>query len=147
MVNSNGNSDISITVGQDLVKPILEQKIKMAILESFDKKEQVLDELIRQVLLVKVDRAGNPTRSSYEEVGTLLDFHFKSAIINALKESVKEFADEHKQEIKLELARQLKSKKGVSSFVSSIMTGIIDNIDNKWPKEFIIKLNQFEKED
>lgn len=80
-------ADMNISIGQDLIKPIIEAKIQTAIFEAMGKSPQMIETAVTAMLMQKVDSQGRPSNSSYDTrpfLNLLCDQEIREAAKKAL---------------------------------------------------------------
>ena len=80
---------IDIKISQDLVKPIIEAKVKAAIVQALDGEKQILEGILDAYMTQKVDSEGKVGRG-YSSDKPRIDWLLKSCIENALRGAIKE---------------------------------------------------------
>lgn len=125
-------SDVELKVSQDFVKPILEQKIKMALIESMGGSEQFVSALIESYMQIKCGADGKISQYSSDNKYTLLDATLRTMITGAIKDAVQKWAVENQSVISEELAKYFKSKSGSNVMVKAIQSGLVESMSKGW---------------
>jgi len=127
------NQDVSLTISQDIVKPIVEAKIKEALIKSFgENKEDVLNRIIDDFLSQKVDINGKVNNYNSENKYSYADILIRKMINSALSDAVKEWAKNNSDKIKDALCEKLNQKTSMKKMANSIMSGLLKATENKW---------------
>lgn len=130
--------NVNIQLSKDLIAPIIENKVKMAVIEAMGDSKTLISNVVETVLSLKVDEHGK--RGQYDSYNkyTFIDIVLKQAIENACREAIKEFINENTEKIKEETKRQLCTKKGMGAFVDSFLRGMLraSESDYRFKAEF-----------
>lgn len=124
--------NVNIQISQDLIKPIIENKIKMAIIEAMGGNNELIAQTVDAIFKLKVDSSGNKSRYDSDNKFNFIDVVLKQGIETACKEAIKEYIQENKDNIKQEVRRQLQTKTGTSQFVSSFITGMLKASESEY---------------
>jgi hypothetical protein len=130
--------NVNIQLSKDLIAPIIENKVKMAIIEAMGDGKMIINNVVEAVLNLKVDEKGQRQSSDYYNKFTFIDIVLKQAIENACRKAIKEFINENSEKIKEETKRQLCTKKGTGMFVDSFLRGMLkaSESDYRFKAEF-----------
>jgi hypothetical protein len=130
--------NVNIQLSKDLIAPIIENKVKMAIIEAMGDGKTVITNIVEAVLNLKVDEKGQRQSSDYYNKFTFIDIVLKQTIENACRDAIKEFINENSEKIKEETKRQLCTKKGTGAFVDSFLKGMLkaSESDYRFKAEF-----------
>ena len=126
------NGDVSIQINKEVITPILEAKIKVAMLEAFGETDTIINAVVENILNHKVDDQGNVSNYRGENKNSWVDVTLKRAIEEAAKEVILEFVKAQKEVLKKEMMRQLQTKKGISAFVGELLGGVVKSVENNW---------------
>ena len=126
------NGDVSIEINKDVILPILEAKVKNAMIEAFGETNTVIETVVNKILTSKVDENGNISNYSSSNKYNWVDIVLKKAIEEAAKEVIVEFIAEKRDVLKIEMRRQLQTKRGTSAFVHELLNGVIKSVENSW---------------
>lgn len=138
---------LSFEISKEIVTPIVESKIKGAILEMLGNKEVVIDRLLSQILDQKVDASGKPSSYSSDSKRTYLDFIFTQQIESAIKEELTKQLLECSGLIKESLIKKLQSKKGVDSVAAAMMDAMNSTFESSWKSKIIVEIKPQPTED
>lgn len=118
---------IDIAAGDDLIMPIIQQKVQVAIVEALGNERGIIERVVAEAITRKVEK------SKYSSVHVpWIDKVCSDVIREAASEAIKEWANSHKQSIADEFLRQLKTKKTSSSVVRAMIDGLVGAVDSKW---------------
>jgi hypothetical protein len=125
------NKDVSLTISQDIVKPIVEAKIKEAMVKCFsDDPNGLIGKVIDQFLLQKVDEKGE--RSSYRNDYYYVDILLRNMINEALKDAVKSWVSDNQEIIKKAVYDKLNLKSTKAKMAGEIISGLINATTDSW---------------
>jgi uncharacterized protein YajQ (UPF0234 family) len=129
-------SGMTLSVDDNLVRPVIEKEIQAAIVRELGKSDQMIAEVVRKVMEMKVDREGKP--STYGSDTPYLEWAFKSAIHDATKKAISKWIEENSPAIEAELQKQFVKQKG--EFSKAIVGQLLGAVSNKWQFSVNVKL-------
>jgi hypothetical protein len=121
---------VKIEITEDLIRPIIENKIKAAIVESLGQEKRIFENLVDAVINLKVNSQGVVDKYSSSNKYNFLDLTLQNAIKDSIKDAIKEFVSANQKKIKAEIIRQMNTKEGINSFVMSLLTGVNNSANN-----------------
>ena len=125
--------DVSLTISQEIVKPIVEAKIKQALIEALGGSESALiGKMIDTFLLQKVNKDGKVEGSSYYDKYTYVDILLRNMVNEALKDAVKSWVDENREMIKAAVYEKLSTKATTKKMAGDIVAGLVKATENDW---------------
>jgi hypothetical protein len=124
----NGDNVVSMNVGAEIVKPIVEAKVHAALVEALGGKGVLLENVIRVIINQKVDSQGR--YSSYSSDKPLIEWMAESLIKNIAQDAVKEFVSSKKDLILAEFNKQFSKKQ--KTIAEKMVSGIIDSTACNW---------------
>ncbi len=125
-------SDVTINVSNELIMPIIKEKIKLAMVEALNHEDQLINKVVETVLYDKVDENGKKSGYSSDNKYSYIDVVLRNAIKDEAKIVFKEFIDQYRTKIGLELQKQLQTRKGVVMFTSKILEAVTGNLERDW---------------
>lgn len=131
------NNQVSLTISKEIVNPIVETKVKEAILEALGGKESVVEAVVNSILRKKVDRDGRET--SYGDV-SYLDYVVTRQLKIAVEEEIKKQIGIATEPIKESLIKNLRSQKGSKMVASALMDGLMKTFEKKWTSDLKIEI-------
>ena len=124
-------SDVEIKVNGDMIRGIIEQKIKAALVNELAKDPvRILEGLVSATINQKVASNGEVSRYSSDNTYSWVDVQFRNAVIDISKAVVKEWANEQKEEIAKVFTKELSKQKG--NMVKAFLDSFIKNADNQY---------------
>lgn len=133
-------SEVQLTISKEIVTPIVEAKIKEAILAAMGGKESLIEGVVNGVLSKKVDSKGQISSYSSENKHTWLDVVVTQQIQKAVEEAVKEVIANQAGVIKEAVIKQLQSKKGASLAAQALVDSLNGSFKEKWYSSIKIDL-------
>lgn len=128
---------VDIKISQDLIKPIIESKIQMAVISALGSEQTLIADMVKSYMNQKVDSSGRESSYSSDKT-TRLEYLSKILLSEAIKDAIKEWSSENKAIIKEEILKYFKSKKGSSMMVDAINNGIIKSFDSMYSFNVVI---------
>lgn len=129
----------SITLGNDIVKPIIEAKISEAILDAMKGSEHLIREVAVKVLNLQVDSNGKT--DGYSKDRTFLAYLCQKAIREAAETAVKEFVQTRGDEIKKAVEVEVATKKFKKDFATAMVAGALDAAKDMYRMNIDVNFN------
>lgn len=139
-------SDVQLTIGKEIVNPIVEAKIKEAILSALGGGEQLIAKVVDQILKQKVNEKGSVSSYSHDNKFTWLDVVLTNQINEIARDAIKEEISKNSQVIKEALVKNLQSKKGANLVANALLDAMNGSFTQSWRSSIKIELNK-NKED
>lgn len=126
------NSEImSLAVPQELIKPIIETKIKQAVIESFNK-DGLVEEMVNGFLTQKVNENGQVSKDNYYNKFSRIDVILGNVLNKSIAEAVEAWTAENKELLKNKINKFLYSKKGQSLMIRAYLDAINKSFESVW---------------
>jgi len=126
------NGDVNIQINKDLIIPIIQSKIKGAMVEALGEEKNLIETVVDHILNLKVDEDGKVSNYSSSNQYKWIDIVLKKSIEETAREVFKEYLDENRDKIKLEIHKQLRTRKGLAGFVNKLFDGVAEAVDSNW---------------
>ncbi len=125
-------NDVSLTISKDLVAPIVEAKIKEAILAALGGGEEVIAKVLDQIMLKKVNENGVVSSYSSDNKYNWIDIVLTKQVKEIAEVAIKEEIAKSAEQIKNSLAAKLKSKQGSDMVAKALLDGLNGTFKNSW---------------
>jgi len=134
---------VNIEVSEGLIKPLVEEKIRTAIVAEMSKHpQQIIDGLVARALDLKVDEKGKP--STYSSAKPYIEHLCDNVIRDEAKKALLEMIEEHRPKIKDSIKKKM-SQGGVSKrLATALVDGMVDSLDCKYSQKIEVS---FKKKD
>ena len=136
------DNNVSLTISKDIVQPIVDAKIKDAIISAMGGGELLIAKVVEQVFMQKVNLDGVVSNYSSENKNNWIDVVVTKTIKEATTKAVNEFIQTKQEDIKKEVIKQMSSKKGIEAFAAKLVSGtakISESYHSKINVEFFTK--------
>ena len=133
---------VSINVGDDVVKPIIEKQIQADIIAKLGNTDKFIEQVVSLALSKKVDDKGNVSTSSYENRNDLIEVLSRNAIAACAKEIINEWLSENKNKIKDALVKELNSPRRKKAITAAFLTAIERSFETRWTHTCYIKFEE-----
>lgn len=121
-------SGMNLQIDDNLVRPVIEKEIQAAIVREMDKQKELLPQIVRAVLMLKVDQSGKP--SSYSDAQDYITWVFRGAIQEATKTAIRDYLEKNNAAFQKELEKQIGL--GKSDLAASMMKSLNETAQNQW---------------
>jgi hypothetical protein len=139
-------SEVSIQISKDIVTPIVEAKVKEALLEAMGGKDQVVASVVNEILNRKVDYSGKVSAYSSDNKFSWLDIVVTNQIKQAVEVELKEIIVKSSESIKNALVKQLQSKKGSETVAAALLDGLNKTFTSVWTSQISVAINPKSKD-
>ena len=131
-----GSNEVNVTIGEDLIKPIVKTKIQAAIAEALGDRDAITKHVIEMVMTQRVDYTGK--RSSYDRDNkySFFEVAIESAMCDAIKEAFAEWVAENKSKIKEAMVTYLETKKARTT----LSVGLLNVFTDICAKNLVVEL-------
>ncbi len=124
--------NVNIQISKDLIAPIVETKMKAAILEAMGDTSKLVEYVVNQILYAKVNEKGVVGSYSSENKFSWIDIALRKSIEDSCKEVIQQVIKEQSEAIKENVKKHLTSKKGMSAMASAMMDGMVKAAESSW---------------
>lgn len=131
-------SQVNLSISNDVIKSIVESKIKSEVTTALaSNSEKIIEKLVSNILTTKVNKNGEATSSSYEQVGNMLDWVIQNEVKQIVIASVREWGQKSKELI----AKQIDStlKKEGKKFASKLTESVVKQMSNDYNFKFFFE--------
>lgn len=125
-------SEVQLTISKEIVTPIVEAKVKEAILAALGGSENVVKNVIEQIITKKVSASGNVSSYSHDNKHTWLDVVITQQIQKVAEEAIKEELSKSALIIKDALIKSLQTKKGASVVANALLDSMNGSFQKAW---------------
>lgn len=115
---------MNITVGKELITPIVEAKISAAIIEHLADFPTVVNSIVTRTLMQRVEQDGKPTNSSYSGYPTYLDWVCNKLLVESVRKGIENAIASRQKEIEKEVEKQIIKNK--SQLVQAFVLGMAE---------------------
>lgn len=119
---------VNIEISKDLIKPIIENKIRLAIIEAFGNTQGVMDSFVNNIINDRVAENGMKSNYSSENKYSWIDIVVRKSIQEAVRVATVEFIQNNTAVIQKHVEKILKSEKGTNSFAAALLASVNENI-------------------
>jgi hypothetical protein len=134
-------SDVQLTINQSIVTPIVESKIKEAIIEALGGTQTLIEKVVNQILTQSVNSEGKVSTSSYDNKYKWLDVMVTQTIKTAAEQEIRNQLTSASKEIKEAIIKQLQTKKGSDLAARAILDGLSNAFKGNWKSKIDITLS------
>jgi hypothetical protein len=125
-------SEVNVSIGQDLIKPIIEAKVQAAITQAVESEKDLVTKFIARSLEVRVDKNGKRNRYEYENKYTMLEYMCYETLKDCAREAIKSWVEDNKSEVRKALTAQLKTTRTTTALAKSIIDGMTNCVKSDW---------------
>lgn len=134
-------SEVNVSIGKDLIEPIIKSKVQAAIIEAVSNEQDLVTRFIAQTLETKCDKNGKVCYHDYENKYTMLEYMCIDTLRDCAKQAIRSWMEDNKKEIRKALTAQLKTTKTTSTFTKAILSGLTTSIKSDWRMDVKVELN------
>jgi len=126
------NSNVSLTISKEIVTPIVDAKIKEAILLAMGGGDALISKAVTEIFTRKVSEKGTVSSYSSDNKFDWVDIVVTNQIKEAVKSQMELVLAESQEKIKKEIIKQLSSKKGIEQFASALLDASTTKIGERF---------------
>lgn len=122
---------VDLKIDQNYIAECVKEVINVSMVEALGAKNQIIEEVVRELLNTKVDKDGKPSTSSW---GTekLIDFELRKAISEVVKETIKSSIEEKRELLTEMIKKELNKKANMQKFVDSFINNTTKTLESSW---------------
>lgn len=134
------NDSVSLTIDKSIVNPIVEAKVKEALIAAMGGEKQLIEMAIDKVFNMRCNENGVVSNYSSDNKYTFLDAIVIKKINEAINKELIMAIDEASSGIREALLAKIKSKKGSSLIAEAMIDGLKKTFDNNWSSKISIAI-------
>lgn len=134
---------MSLEISQEYIDNLTKSLLEQSLIETLDAKNTIVQEIIKNILSVKVDDTGRVSTYSYDNKYTFLEYLVRKMIREEVVSVTEEVMKEKRDEIKASIKKELSKKANLDKFYDAFFSTVMDNLDCRYRTYFDIR---FEKE-
>jgi hypothetical protein len=123
-------SDLEIKINNDVVKGIVSEKIRLAVIESMGGCNEMISSMVDFYLNQKVGVDGNTSRYDSDNKYTRGDLLMKNLIEKSMMDALSEVLKHKQEEITGNLIRYFTTKQGASALSKAFCDGFVGMVSN-----------------
>ena len=127
---------LSLQLNKDLVAPIIEAKVKDAILQSLGGSDKIVEKIIDQVFNQRVTQDGRVYQCGSDNKFSWFDVVITNKVKDIVQQEMVEILKDQTAQIKKALEDQIKTKKGSSMIASALMSCLEGDFKHNFKLEF-----------
>ena len=137
------NGLVNIEVDKEIISPIVEKHLKLAIIEAFGGSDEIIKKVVGEILHKKVDEKGTVSSYSSDNKYNWIDIALKRHIEDAVRKELSDIMSQSTTKIKNALINKLKSEKGANAVADALVEGLAGTFKNTWSSKFEIKIEPY----
>lgn len=122
--------DLDMKISGDLVKGIIDQKIKTAIAVELGRTEDLISLAVDSLMTQKVDSDGKVNRSEYLNTFPMVEGITRAAIRDAVRAAIQEWVEEQMPALKAQVAKELQRK--ANGLAAIMVKGLGESLHDPW---------------
>jgi|ERR1700748_2741961 len=136
------DNSVSLTIDKSIVNPIVEAKIKEALLAAMGGQNNLIQYALDTLLNQRCDVNGSVSHYSSDNKYRFIDVAILKNISDAVKKEVEACIIDMSSSIKNQLIKKLKSEKGASAVADALLEGFTSTFGNDWRSDFKIEFKK-----
>ena len=131
---------MSMQISQEFIDNLAREMVSESLMKTLGGSDRFVEELIRQVLMVKVNEDGKP--STYYDAKPYLEYLVNKIIRDEVQETVAEIMNEKRPEIRAALRKELSKKKVMDSIYDKFIACMVDNVQSSWKTKINVEFSK-----
>ncbi len=137
---------MSMTISEEFVQNLAKELVTESLIKTLDGKETIVNEIVGQVLGMRVNRDdGSPTSSDYRSC-SFLEYQIRKMLKEEIVLVTKEVMEEKRPEVRKVIKSELMKKATVDRFFNVFYDAVIGNLSNKWDTEITFNIDRKKEE-
>jgi hypothetical protein len=136
-------SDVMLSINKDIVNPIVDAKIKEAVLAAMGGSEKIIEGVVNTIINHKVNAEGKVGSYSSDNKYTWIDVVVKNQIQDRAREAIISAISEHSEQIKDAIVNHLKTKKGAEATAKALLHCMSGTFSKHWHSNIKIELSPY----
>ncbi len=134
MVETKNLMGLNLNVDSELIANAVRETIIASVAAGLDKKEQIVQELVKSVMGERVlcDTGEKPRGYSSEKTCTLLEWNVRKALIGLTKEEIANMLEEQKPQLRELIRKEFAKKQTQSEFVKMFLDSLSSNLTSPY---------------
>ena len=135
--------DVGFKISEDVIRGIVNEKMKIAIVEAMGGKDQLLEDVIRVYMDSHCDKDGQLSSYSSDNKYKRSDVLIRNMIEGAMKEAMTQYLQKHQSELQAALSKYFMTKAGTNALVKAVAEGFTNSMaDKNWQYHFSLNLER-----
>ena len=137
------SESVNIAISDGLIRPIIESKIKTALINALGDEKSIIENMIDFYLSQKVDVNGKISNYSSDNKHTRIDILLNKLVEEAIKDAIIEWIADKQSEIKSSLKKYFQTGKGQKAMTESFADGLLASLGGKY--SFSVTLKKYQE--
>lgn len=122
---------VDLKIDQKYIAECVKEVVNASMVEALGVKNNIVEEVVKELLNTKVDRDGKPSTSSW---GTekLIDFELRKAMCEVVRETIKSTIEEKREILTEMIKKELNKKANMQKFVDSFINNTTKTLERSW---------------
>ena len=129
---------VQLGINPDLIKPIVENQIKSAILAARGGADNLVESVVNALMTEKVNEKGQKSSYSGENKYNWFDVIVTNTVREAIQAEIKNAILENANVFKDALVHQLTSKSGANAVAKALIDGLNKTFESSWRSKISI---------
>ena len=136
---------LDLNVDQDFLADAVKQSVLMGISESLNGKNEIVSQIVKMALGVKVNDKGVISTYSSDNKQTLLEYHVKKLISDVLKDELERIMKERRPEVEKVIREELSKQVNIQKFADRFFSTVSDAISSTWVPRILVDFERAER--
>lgn len=136
---------LDLNVDQDFLAEAVKQSVIMGISESLNGKNEIVSQIVKMALGVKVNDKGVISTYSSDNKQTLLEYHVKKLISDVLKDELEKIMEERRPEVEKVIREELSKQVNIQKFADRFFSTVSDAISSTWVPRIFVDFERTER--
>lgn len=137
---------VDLKIDQDYISKCVKEVVNASMIEALGAKNDIVENVIRELLNTKVDSDGKPTTSSWH-TEKLIDFELRKQISEVVKETIKSSIEEKRELLTEMIKKELNKKANMQKFVDSFINNTTKTLESSWNTKINIEFEPTKESD
>jgi len=135
------NNSVSLQISKDIVNPIVQAKVKEAVLAALGGTDELVKKVCDQIINQKVNDKGAVSSYSSDNKYNWIDIIVTEQLKAAVKDELQKQIIESTAQIKEAMISQIRTKKGASLVAKALLDGLNGSFASNWKSSINVSLS------
>lgn len=135
---------MSLEISQDFIDNVAKDLLTESLIKTLDGSNKMVQQIISDILSVKVDKTGRVSSYSYDNKQTYLQYLVNDMIKNEVKEVAEEVLKERRAEIRKVIRDTMSKKATLDKFYDAFFSSVVENLNSTWATTINVNIDKKE---
>ena len=136
---------VDLKIDQKYIVECVKEVVNASMVEALGAKENIVEEVVKELLNTKVDSDGRPSTNSWD-TEKLITFELRKAMCEVVRETIKTSIEEKRELLTDMIKKELNKKANMQKFVDSFINNTTKTLENSWRTKINIDFEEINED-